>query len=68
MGAVHLLPGTTFSNMTVRGDYDAEGRAVFTLLRELETWLAVQIAGTYHHRVHAALMRPLVCPLRSGPP
>ena len=57
MGAVHVLPGTTFSNAKVRGDYDAEGRAVFTL-RELEAWLALQIAGTYHHRIHTALLRP----------
>ena len=41
MGAVHVLPGTTFSNAKVRGDYDAEGRAVFTL-RELEAWLAMK--------------------------
>lgn len=63
MGAVHLLPGTTFSNMKVRGDYDAEGRAIFSL-RELEAWLAVQIAGTYHHRVHATLLRPPVAAWR----
>jgi putative transposase len=57
MGAVHMLPGTTFSNVKVRGDYDAEGRAIFTL-RELEAWLAIQIAGTYHHRIHTALLQP----------
>lgn len=44
MGAVHALPGATFSTVKVRGDYDAEGGAVFTL-RELEAWLALQIAG-----------------------
>ena len=57
MGAVHVLPGTTFSNVKVRGDYDAEGRAIFTL-RELEAWLTVQIAGVYHHRIHTSLLRP----------
>jgi hypothetical protein len=57
MGAVHVLPGTTFSNVKVRGDYDAEGRAIFTL-RELEAWLTVQIAGAYHHRIHTTLLRP----------
>ena len=35
MGAVHVPPGTTFSNVKIKGDYDAEGRATFTL-RELE--------------------------------
>lgn len=35
MGAVHLLPGTTFSNVNIRGGYDSEGRANLTL-RELK--------------------------------
>ncbi|RFB76696.1 Mu transposase C-terminal domain-containing protein [Methylovirgula sp. 4M-Z18] len=59
MGAVHILPGTTFSNIKARGDYDAEGRATFTL-RELEAWLTLQIAGVYHHRIHSSLLRPPV--------
>jgi putative transposase len=57
MGAVHLLPGTTFSNVKIRGNYDAVGRATFTL-RELEKWIAVEIAGKYHQRIHSALLRP----------
>ncbi|MFZ3179713.1 MAG: Mu transposase C-terminal domain-containing protein [Methylocystis silviterrae] len=59
MGAVHVLPGTTFSNVKIKGDYDAEGRATFTL-RELEKWIAIEIAGKYHHRIHSALLRPPV--------
>jgi putative transposase len=54
MGAVHLLPGTTFSNVKLKGDYDAEGRATFTL-RELEKWIAIEIAGKYHQRIHTSL-------------
>jgi len=54
MGAVHLLPGTTFSNASEKGAYDSEGRAVLTL-PELERWLALQIAGVYHLTVHSAL-------------
>ena len=54
MGAVHLLPGTTFSNVSERGAYQAEGRAVLTL-PELERWLALQIAGVYHLSEHSAL-------------
>ena len=27
-------------------------------LRELERWLALEILGKYHHRVHSALSRP----------
>ena len=59
MGAVHVLPGTTFSNVKIKGDYDAEGCATFTL-RELEKWIAIEIAGKYHHRIHSALLRPPV--------
>jgi putative transposase len=54
MGAVHLLPGTTFSNVTEKESYDSESRAVLTLT-ELERWLALQIAGVYHLSVHSAL-------------
>ena len=54
MGAVHLIPGTTFSNANEKGSYDSEGRAVLTL-PELERWLALQIAGVYHLSQHSAL-------------
>ena len=57
MGAVHVLPGTTFSNTKVREGYASEAQAIFTL-RELERWLAVEIAGRYHQRIHSALLRP----------
>ena len=33
--AVHISPGTTFSNIKLKENYDAQGRAIFTL-RELE--------------------------------
>ena len=39
MGAIHLLPGSHFSNIFERGDLDAEAEAVMTL-HELEIWLA----------------------------
>jgi putative transposase len=54
MGAVHLLPGTTFSNVAEKGSYASEERATLTL-PELERWLALQIAGVYHLSVHSAL-------------
>jgi putative transposase len=57
MGAVHLLPGTTFSNVAERGDYDAEGEACMTL-GELEVWLAAQIIGPYHAERHRGLGIP----------
>lgn len=57
MGAVHLLPGTTFSNTIAKGLYPSEGRAAMTL-RELERWMLLEILGVYHQRIHAGLSRP----------
>ena len=37
MGAVHLLPGTTFSRVAERGTYDSSGQSALTL-DELERW------------------------------
>jgi putative transposase len=56
MGAVHLLPGTTFSDSAQKGAYRSENSAVLTL-NELERWLALQIVGVYHQSVHATLGR-----------
>ena len=52
MHRIHLIPGTTFSNVADKGGYDSEGRAVMTL-KELERWLALEILGVYHKSVHA---------------
>jgi putative transposase len=57
MGAVHLLPGTTFGSIVERGDYDAKGTAVLTL-RELERYIGLEIAGRYHLSIHSGLKRP----------
>ncbi|MDD9908554.1 MAG: Mu transposase C-terminal domain-containing protein [Ahrensia sp.] len=57
MGAIHFLPGSHFSNSQERGDLDSQAEAVMTL-RELETWLALEITGSYHARVHRALDLP----------
>jgi putative transposase len=54
MGQVHLLPGTTSSNVADRGDYDAEKSATMTLA-EFEKWLALEIAGRYHRDRHRGL-------------
>ena len=59
MGAVHLLPGSHFSNIRERGDLDPESQAVMTL-RELETYFALEIVGAYHARIHRALEAPPV--------
>jgi putative transposase len=44
MGAVHLLPGTTFSHPGKRWDYPSSQAAVMTL-RKLERWIAWEVAG-----------------------
>ena len=54
MGQVHLLPGTTYSNVQERGDYPSEKAATLTL-RELERWLAIEICEGYHHAEHRSL-------------
>jgi len=59
MGAVHLLPGTTFSDPEERAGYDSSREARLTL-RELERFVAWEIAGRYHQVVHSALHRPPV--------
>jgi len=59
MGAVRLLPGTTFSDPGERAGYDS-GREARLTLRELERFVAWEIAGRYHQVVHAGLNRPPV--------
>ncbi|WP_104018126.1 Mu transposase C-terminal domain-containing protein [Roseovarius nitratireducens] len=58
MGAVHLLPGSTFSSIKDRGDYDSVAKSVMTL-DELEHWLALEITR-YHAERHRALGIPPV--------
>ena len=54
MGEVHLLPGTTFSNVTEKGKHDSAKAASLTLA-ELDHWLARQIAVLYHGGPHRGL-------------
>jgi putative transposase len=55
MQMVHELPGTTFSSVGERGDYDSDAKAALTL-RELQRWLALAVA-CYHGEVHETLGR-----------
>jgi len=57
MGKVHLLPGTTFSDIRVKGDLDPEKTAAMTL-DELQRWLTLAIAGEYHNSLHGAIKMP----------
>ncbi len=51
MGRIHLLPGSTDSSPTARGNYQSENEAKLTLA-ELNEWLYLEIAGQYHHDIH----------------
>jgi len=53
MGELHLVPGTTFSNVSQRGEYDSEAKAVMSL-DGFERWLLLQI-GRYHISPHRGL-------------
>ncbi len=54
MGKVHLLPGTTFSNVRAKGDLDPSKAAAMTL-EEVERWLATAIVGVYHRDLHRGI-------------
>lgn len=47
MGKIHLLPGTTFSDIRAKGDLNPDKTAAMTL-DEVERWLSHAIAGVYH--------------------
>lgn len=64
MGAVHLLPGTTFSNVRQKGAYNAEKEATMTM-SELERWLALEI-GRYHQSVHSGIRMPPLAAWEKG--
>lgn len=54
MGECQSLPGTTFSNVQDKMDYDSEGHACMTL-NELELWFTTFIVYCYHHRAHKGI-------------
>jgi len=51
---IHKVPGTTFSSVKEKGDYDSEASAVMTL-SEFEEWFYVLITQKYHHSKHSEL-------------
>jgi hypothetical protein len=53
MSTLRILPGATGPNVAERS-HGPEATAMMTM-DELETWLAHQIAGGYHHTVHRSL-------------
>lgn len=55
MGAVHFLPGTTFSNTRVRKGYNSENKSCMTFM-EFSQWFATQVA-IYHCTEHSSIKK-----------
>lgn len=51
---VHSLPGTTFSSIKEKDNYDSDKHACMTF-SEFERWLVTYITMVYHKRVHSTL-------------
>lgn len=51
---VHDLPGTTFSNIFKKGDYDSIKKSSLTI-KEFEKWLLEFIVNVYHLRNHSSI-------------
>lgn len=62
---VHSLSGTTFSDITERGQYDSEGNAVMKM-SEFEHWFLLFITGVYHQDIHSSLGRPPIKQYEAG--
>lgn len=56
MQKVHELPGTTYSNIREKDNYESEKHASLTL-DEFEKWFLIQITKVYHQKVHSGIGR-----------
>jgi putative transposase len=56
MKRTQSLPGSTFSNVEDRGEYNADGRAVMTL-DEYVKWFTTFVTKVYHERPHRGIGR-----------
>ena len=56
MKRTQSLPGSTFSNVEDKGEYDADGRAVMTL-SEYTRWFTIFVTKIYHQRKHRGIGR-----------
>jgi len=62
---IHALPGSTFSNITEKGDYDSESKASMTLT-EFEHWLANYVVNVYHQKIHSMIGMTPVAKYKQG--
>lgn len=51
---VHSIPGTTFSNLKQKGDYDSAGQACVSL-EDLEKTLCLYLVDVYSYRMHEGI-------------
>lgn len=51
---LHGEPGSTFSSIEERGDYDSVGNACYTL-DEIEKWFTILVLKEYHEEKHSEL-------------
>ncbi len=65
MGKVHLLPGTTFSDIRSKGKTDPENTAAMTL-EEIERWIGHAIAGAYHQNLHRTIVTTPLAAWQAG--
>ncbi|MGP5120873.1 Mu transposase C-terminal domain-containing protein [Psychrobacter alimentarius] len=56
MKRVHELPGTTFSNIKEKDEYNSEKHASLTL-HEFEKWFLTYITMDYHESIHSGIER-----------
>lgn len=54
MNEIHTLPGSLFSSIQKRGEYNSEKKSIFTL-KELEKWFANYIINQYHKQIHSGI-------------
>lgn len=62
---IHNLPGTTFSNIVEKGDYNSKDKASLTL-SEFEKWLTIYITKIYHNRIHSSISDTPINKLEKG--
>ncbi len=62
---IHDLPGTVFSDVKDRENYESAKKASLTI-RELEKWLLIYIVKIYHKREHSTLKTTPLEKFRQG--
>ncbi|MEO8255378.1 MAG: Mu transposase C-terminal domain-containing protein [Flavobacterium sp.] len=62
---IHDLPGTTFSSIKDRDNYDSKKNASFTL-EEFERWLTIFITKIYHKRIHSSINETPISRFKTG--